>query len=220
MKRTQSRTKRRMPLLLFFLLVTLGLSLWLGFQAVAAARSHRRTAEGILRDYAEIAVSEYSGRVRRNLDRFLSEVFSSVPRRITRGPPPPPDVIQRRFGSALRRVNCECSRVRASVSFLTLDMVSGQVESIPGSVPFGEKSRAAGLVRSTWEASPAERIALRTVGPSQGLREPSALFFNASLDESGEEGEGRAIYILQLSLESSAELFQSWYGGGDCSRRR
>ena len=36
-----------MPHLLFFLLATLGLSLWLGFQAVGAARSHRRTAEGL-----------------------------------------------------------------------------------------------------------------------------------------------------------------------------
>jgi signal transduction histidine kinase len=188
--------------------------LWLGFQAVGAARSHRRTAEGVLRDYAEIAVSEYTRRVEGNLDRFFREVFADVPRQIRRGDPPSPYEIQRNLGYALRRVSCECSEFRASAVSLILDMVSDQVESLPDSVPFGEKSRAAGLVRASWEASPAERIALRTVGPSQGLREPSALFFNASLDRSGEEGEGRAIAILQASLAASAELFESWYRQG------
>jgi len=211
MKQSRSRVRRGMPLLLFFLLVTLGLSLWLGFQAVGAARSHRRTAEGVLRDYAEIAVSEYSRRVQGNLVLFFREVFADVPRRIRRDPLPSPGVVRRNLGRALARVSCECEDFRNTASFLTLDMASNEVESLPEPLPFGEKSRAAALVRSTWEGTPAERIALRTVGPSEGLTEASALFFNASLDESGEEGEGRAIYILQTSLVAAAELFESWY---------
>ena len=198
-------------MLLFFLLVTLGLSLWLGFQAVGAARSHRRTAEGVLRDYAGIAVAEYSRRVQDELDRFINEVFTDVPWRIRRGPPPSPEVVRRRLRGALRDVNCECSALRANAAFLLLDMVTGEVESLPDSLPFGDKSRAAGLVRTAWEASPAERIALRVVGPGQGLESASALFFNASLDESGDEGMGRAIYILHTSLDAAAELFESWY---------
>jgi signal transduction histidine kinase len=200
-----------MPLLLFFLLMTLGLSLWLGLQAVGAARSHRRTAEGVLRDYAEIAVKEYSRRIQGNLDRFFREVFGNVPRMIRRGAPPSPDVVLRRFDNALRRVGCECGEFRDGAAFLTLDLATGTVESIPRSFPFGEKARAANLIQSTWEALPAERIALRTVGPGEGLEKASALFFNASLDESGEEGRGRAIYILYSSLEAVAELFESWY---------
>ena len=211
MKVTPFRARRGMPLLLYFLLVTLALSLWLGFQAVSAARSHRRIAEGVLRDYAEIAVAEYSRRVQGHLDRFFREAFSDVPRRISRGSLPPPSVVQRRLGSALRRVSCECAEFRTKANFLTLDMATGAVESIPDSVPFGERRRAAALVQSTWEASPAERIALRTVGPSEGLSQASALFFNASLDESGEEGEGRAIYILYSGLNEVAELFEAWY---------
>lgn len=198
-------------MLLFFLLVTLGLSLWLGFQAVGAARSHRRTAEGVLRDYSEIAVAEYSRRVQGHLDRFFREVFADVPRRIRRDPLPSPAVIRGNLISALRRVNCQCAGFRENATFLTLDMSTGDVESIPRSVPFGEKSRAAALVQSTWEATPAERIALRSVGSSAGLSEPSVLFFNASLDASGEEGEGRAIYILQVDLASVADLFENWY---------
>jgi signal transduction histidine kinase len=200
-----------MPLLLYFLLVTLGLSLWLGFQAVGAARSHRLTAEGVLRDYSEIAVAEYSRRVQDNLDLFVRELFRDVPWRIRRGSPPSPNVIRRRLRGALRDVGCECEGLRSDAAFLLLDMVTGGVSSLPDSIPFGEKSRAAGLVRAAWEASPSERIALRMVGPSQGLESASALFFNASLDESGEERMGRAIYILVTGLDSAAELFESWY---------
>ena len=211
MKPNPPRARRGMPLLLYFLLVTLGLSLWLGFQAVGAARSHRLTAEGVLRDYAEIAVAEYSRRVQDELDRFFDEVFSEVPWRIRRGPPPSPNVVRRRLRSALRDVDCQCTEFRADAVFLVLDMVTGEVSSIPDSIPFGEKSRAAGLARAAWDVSPSERIALRTVGPGQGLESASALFFNVSLDESGEEGMGRAIYILFTGLDSAAELFESWY---------
>lgn len=211
MKPNPPRARRGMPLLLYFLLVTLGLSLWLGFQAVGAARSHRLTAEGVLRDYAEIAVAEYSRRVQDELDRFFDEVFTEVPWRIRRGPPPSPNVVRRRLRSALRDVDCQCTEFRADAVFLVLDMVTGEVSSIPDSIPFGEKSRAAGLARAAWDASPSERIALRTVGPGQGLESASALFFNVSLDESGEEGMGRAIYILFTGLDSAAELFESWY---------
>lgn len=211
MKNTAPRPNRGMPLLLFFLLVTLGLSLWLGFQAVAAARSHRRTAEGALRDYSEIAVATYSRRVQSREDRFFRELFGDVPWRIRRGPPPPPDVMEGRLDAALRRVNCECDALRDQASFLVLDLVTGVVSSRPEGVPFGEKSRAAGLAQAAWEESPAERIAMRVVGDGHGLREPAALFFNSSLDESGEEGMGRAIYVLQAPLEAASGLFESWY---------
>jgi signal transduction histidine kinase len=211
MKQTPLRTRRGMPLVLVFLLMTLGLSLWLGFQAVDAARSHRRTAEGVLRDYGEIAVAEYSRRVQDNLDRFFREVFDDVPWRIRRGPPPSPDVVLRRLSGALRYADCECREFRADASVLVLDLITGEVESLPGSLSLEEKTRAAEVVRAAWEALPAERIAMRTAGPGEGLESASALFFNASLDESGEEGMGRAISILLVSLDAAAELFRTWY---------
>jgi len=211
MPKRHARARQGMPLLLFFLLVTLGLSFWLGFQAVGAARSHRRTAEGILRDYAEIAVSAYSRRVQILMDRFIDEIFSEVPWRIRRGSPPPPDVMQAKLESALQRAVCDCPEVRASAAFLTLNMWNGTVSSLPEDFAFGEKTRAAGHVREAWEALPAERIGFRTVGPNQGLESPSVLFFNASLDESGEEGRGRALYIVHTTFDVAAEFFESWF---------
>jgi signal transduction histidine kinase len=206
-----SRARGGMPLLLFFLLVTLGLSFWLGFQAVGAARSHRMTAEGVLRDYAEITASEYSRRVQTRMDRFFREVFDDVPWRITGRRMPGPDVVQHRLEAGLRRIPCECSELLSTAAFLTLDMWANDVQSIPEDFPFGEKTRAAAHVRSVWEAAPAERIAFTTVGPGQGLDSPSVLFFNASLDESGEEGRGRAIYIIHSTFAAASDMFESLY---------
>ena len=100
-----------MPLLLVLLLATLGLSLWLGLQAVGAASSHRRTAEGVLQDYTEIALAEYSRRAQGNLDYLFRYAFDEVPRRIRRGDPPSPQVVRREFSDALRRLDCRCQEL-------------------------------------------------------------------------------------------------------------
>ena len=199
----------RMPLLLFFLLATLGLSLWLGFQALSAARSHRRTAEGVLRDYGEMAAWEYSRLTQERLGSFLWELFDDVPRRIRRGSPPPPDVVAGELSSALRRIGCDCPSLGAEAVFLYVDLQSGDVESLPDTVPEAVNRRAAAVVQEVWGASPAERIALVFAGAGEVLDRPSVLAFNASLDSRGEEGDGRAIYVLLAPLEAWAELFLS-----------
>jgi signal transduction histidine kinase len=211
MNHARPRPRSGMPLLLFFLLVTLGLSLWLGFQAVAAASSHRRTAEGVLRDYAEIAVMEYSRGVEDRLDDFLGDVFRNVPRWVRRDPLPRAEVVQRRLESALRSAGCRCEALRAEAVFLVVDLVTGTVESIPTSTPLSLRDRAIEAVHGTWLANPGERIALRTAAPGEVLDSASVLFFNASLDETGEEGRGRAIYVILVEMSTAEELFSNWY---------
>ncbi|MFC1575330.1 sensor histidine kinase [Gemmatimonadota bacterium] len=203
-----------MHLLLFFLSLTLALSLWFGLQAVVAASSHRRTAEGILRDYAEIAVAEYSRRIQEHLDLFFRDVFDEVPRRISRDPLPTPDVVRRQLNGALRRLDCRCDALRNGAAFLTVDLVTGLVESRPESLSPETKARAAAVVEATWNATPRERIAFRAAAPGEVLETATALAFNASLDASGEEGQGRAIYIIVAELSAMEELFQSWYDEG------
>ncbi len=210
-KQARLRSRSGMPLLLIFLLVTLGLSLWLGFQAVEAARSHRRTAEGVLQDYAEIAVAEYSRRIEDRLDFFFREVFDEVPWRIRRGPPPPPDVMRRGLNGALRRLDCECEGLRRNAVFLLSDLTSGDVESEPDTVSPEVKERAAQLAGAAWAANPEERLALATAAPGVVLETASLLAFNTSLDASGEEGRGSAIYIVLVDLPSATELFEAWY---------
>ena len=200
-----------MPLLLSFLLATLGLSIWLGFQAVGAAQSHRRTAEGVLRDYAEIAVAEYSRRVQEKLDHFFRFAFDEVPRSIRRGPLPSLAGVRRDLGEALRRVGCDCESFRAGAAFFAVDLLTGDVEALPATIPEADRRRVAEMVSANWNASPGERIALLTAAPGEVSETGTALFYNASLDGSGEEGRGRAIIIIAAELAAMEELFQGWY---------
>ena len=211
-KHGSPRSRSGMPLLLFFLLVTLGLSLWLGFQAVGAARSHRAATEGVLGDYAEIALREYSREVEGRLEDFLDDVFRNVPRwvRATQTLPGPEDV-QRRLGSALRSADCRCPALRAQAAFLAVDLRTGVVESIPTSIPLSVRDRAVEVVHDTWMANPSDRIAVASANPGEVLDSASVLFFNASLDETGEEGRGRAIYIILVEAGVAGELLQAWY---------
>ncbi len=208
------RPRGRMPLLLFFLLATLGLSLWLGFQAVAAAGSHRRTAEGILRDYAEIAVSEYSRRIQDGLGRLIWDLFEEVPGRIRSGRPPGPEVVAREMGSALRRMGCRCVDLRARAAYLMVDLRTGGVETLPDTLSPEVANRAAEAARARWGADPGNRIAYFTAPPGEVLEGAAFLAFNASLEAGGEEGRGRAIYLLLVPLETLGEFFSLLYLSG------
>ncbi|MCK5652461.1 MAG: hypothetical protein KAJ42_13830, partial [Gemmatimonadetes bacterium] len=97
---------------MLFLLVTLALSLWLGYQAVDAARSHRRTAEGVLADYASIAVWEYSTLVRENLDYFYRWVFDDIPYSLRRRRAPHPEVMAEDMHRTVRNQRCACRGLR------------------------------------------------------------------------------------------------------------
>src|SRR5262245_21067302 len=56
------------------LLTILGIAAALAYQAQDAARSHRATAENVLRDYARFAAWEFSGQAR----RMLPDVTASL----------------------------------------------------------------------------------------------------------------------------------------------
>ncbi len=206
--------RSRISLLLLFLLVTLGLSLWLGFQAVDAARSHRRTAEGILADYAEMAVSEYSHRIQERLGRLVWDLFEEVPGRIRSGPIPGPEVVAREMGSALRRMGCRCADLRAQAVFLVVDLPSGAVEAIPDTLATSVRRRVAEAVQARWRADAGNRIAFFTAEPGIVLGEAAFLAFNASLEGGGEEGKGRAIYVILAPLASLEEFFGLMYVSG------
>jgi hypothetical protein len=68
---TRSRLLRgwqpRSAVIALVLLLTLGVAASLAYQAQEAARSHRVTAENVLRDYAAFASSEFARRARREL---------------------------------------------------------------------------------------------------------------------------------------------------------
>lgn len=198
------------PLHRVFLLLTLALSLWLGFQAVDAARSNRRIATGILSDYSDIAVSEYNRRMEERLDRLFRELFDEVPWRIRRDPPPP-DVVATQLARALRRAGCECRALRESAIFLAADFATGAVHSVPGDVPAPFSARAVARIRARWSAAPEDRIALFTESAGVLLDTATVVAFNISLDAGSGEGSARAVYAMLAPLDAVAELFGGWY---------
>jgi hypothetical protein len=117
-----------------FLLVTLFLSLWLGLQALDAARSHRRTAEGAMADYAGIAVWEYSRLARENLDNFSRWLFDDIPRTVRRRPPSP-EVMANDLRGVTRAQGCDCRALREGAWFFRVDLRDSTVVSEPHTVP-------------------------------------------------------------------------------------
>lgn len=110
-------TRRRSALIVGLLLLALLLTASLAYQAQAAARSHRQTAERALRDYAAFAAWEYSQRARVLLLTTLVSAFGGPVARIN------PDSIEetapgvQRFGLDARRWTMWCDGCLDSVQF-------------------------------------------------------------------------------------------------------
>ena len=70
-RRINAMGKRGSTLIVVILLYTLAVAGALSWKAQQAARSHRTTAENVLRDYARFANWEFSRLARRELNRVL-----------------------------------------------------------------------------------------------------------------------------------------------------
>lgn len=207
-----------MALLVVFLVVTLALTLWLGSQALSAARSHRRTAEGILRDYAGIGAWEFSRRVREHMDEFAWEIFDDVPRRVRYRTPPGPQVVEWEMDDALRRVGCRRCRglerealfFRWSVPDSTLVTHGPARASSSGSgatIPAFEEALADHLLFAG-DTARAHRMGYFTAPPEALLEDASLTGYAVATDE---EGRGRFVYGFIAPLGRVEELFATWY---------
>ena len=70
--------RRRSTPTIAILVLTAGLAGFLAFEAWDAARSHRKTAEGVIRDYASFAAWEYSLAAKEGLYQTLVSIFSPI----------------------------------------------------------------------------------------------------------------------------------------------
>jgi len=70
--------RRRSTPTIAILVLTAGLAGFLAFEAWDAARSHRKTAEGAIRDYASFAAWEYSLAAKEGLYQTLVSIFSPI----------------------------------------------------------------------------------------------------------------------------------------------
>jgi len=194
-------------LLVVFLLVTLGLSLWLGYQALDAAGSHRRTAEGVLTDYAGIATWEYSRQARESLDDFYRWVFDDIPWTFRRRPPSP-DVMTNDLRLVLRSQRCECRALRERSWFFRVDLEDGAATTDPDTVPKSVLARLSSVIGAQAASDPETRVGLLTLGAGALQDPPSLALFLISTDP---EQTARLAYGIVADSEAFAELFLQWY---------
>jgi len=197
-------------LLALFLLLTLALSIWLGYQALDAARSHRRTAEGVLSDYAGIAAGEYSRRIQENLAEINRWIFDDVPRSYRRRPPHP-EVMVNDLGYALRGQECACDALRADARFFSVDLRDSTVVSAPDTLPSSVQRVLAQVILGHRIANPESRITLLTLPKASLLDSAAVLIYSVSRES---EGLGELAYGMVARTNGLGELFSTWFARG------
>jgi signal transduction histidine kinase len=192
-----------------FLLATLILSLWLGFQAVDAARSHRRTAEGAMADYAGMAVWEYSRLARENLDSFNRWLFDDVPRTVRRRPPSP-DVMANDLRSFLRSQNCECRRLLEDAWFFRVGLLDSTVVAEPDTVPAATLRGLRRELLAHRRLTPDIRNGILVVAEGPLSTSPTMVVYEVARNWEDEEV---LAYGVVAETDAFGELFQHWYQG-------
>ncbi len=206
-RKTASRRISGPPLLVVFLLVTLTLSLWLGYQALDAARSHRQTAEEVLDNYAGIAGWEYSRVTREGLASLLRGVFDDIPRTLRRQPPAP-RIMVRDMQSALRSQGCRCSELRRLTWYFSVDFESGAVLAEPDTLPPALLERLAEKIIIDRDSVPGDRIRLFTVEGGELFGSPSVVAYHMTLNEDEQD---RLAYGFVADADAFGELFSRWF---------
>lgn len=190
-----------------FLVATLALAGWLGYQALDAASSHRRTAEAVLRDYAGISAVELTRYARGNFGDVLDEVFNPVSRRVRFGGYVSPLLVASNMDDAMREQGCACPAFRSPLGVFRLDP-NGVLDVRP----------------DTFSAAALQQIAaaVQPLRPSSGRSDSG--FLMAELP--GDPGEHVAIgYLISEDMDGALEptfgfvvravaieeLFEKWY---------
>ena len=123
----RARSSLRSPLALV-LLATVGVSLWLGWQAFAAQRHHREAVSSTLRRYTGMAAWEMSRLTQEGLDWYLHEVFDDVDRSRSEADE---ESIPRAMASAARRHDCECRLLREPIASFRIDFDEARLTLMP-----------------------------------------------------------------------------------------
>jgi signal transduction histidine kinase len=187
------------------LLSAVALCVWLALQAYGAARSHRDTTEAVLRDYAEIAASEYARAARSDLTLFLDIAFDDVPRRARGDRLPPLGDVGRELDDAMRAIGCRCPAVRDPVALVRIELPTRAVITEPGPVP-DETVRAVleGVAQRHVPGQSERQGIFELPAPSGGATEVAY----ATVQREG--GEVAAVYAVLLAPEALEQLATHW----------
>lgn len=196
-------------LLAVFLTGTIVLSVWLTYEAVDAARSHRRTAEGVLADYAGIAAEELSRTVADELDDFLDVLFDDVPRRDRASDLPGPRVMAREMGDALREARCHCDGLREGAAYFRVDLGEPVGEEWPESEGAERIDVVRAVLTEAGATVPGASAGLVPVEAGRLGPHEAVLAYRVTTDDAGTRP--IAVYAASMEVRSFVLLFEQWY---------
>ncbi|MCI0432509.1 MAG: HAMP domain-containing histidine kinase [Gemmatimonadetes bacterium] len=194
-----------------FLAATLGLAIWLGLQALDAARSHRETAENALRDYARMAAWQYGGLADDRLHDALEDVFDEVRWSRRRGPQPTPADVLSDLARGLRRLSCECPRLRSASYRFHAAADGSDAVALPDTVPAGMLAALADTVLSFHASLARHRFALLPLPAGRALGEPASVLYTIFRD--GDDVQRVAGVVVPTT--ALADLFGDWFKRAD-----
>lgn len=188
------------------LFAAVGLSCGLALQAYDAARSHRQTTEAVLRDYAQVATTEYARTAQVGLSRFFDVAFDEVPRRARGDRLPPIDEVSRDLDDAMRELDCPCPAFREPVGVVRILLPGGEIELESGSVSEAVTSALVAHASERHAADPGERYGLFHLSAPSPEGVTSVAY--ATVQRDG--GPLAAVYAVLLSAEALEELAAHW----------
>jgi nitrogen-specific signal transduction histidine kinase len=190
-------------------LLIVAMSLWLGYNAIATARSHDDAVDGALRDYSSMAAWEFTRRTRENLDWLLWNAFEDVPGRTRSSELPSPNVIASELEHALRVLRCKCEELRRPFVYFRANLTDGSLVAVPDTIPRVRLQRLADSVISRQRATGLDRIGLMTIMPGELLDAPSLVAYNVVNNRSGSP---RAVFGYITGTNAYRELLERWFG--------
>ncbi|MEX2467396.1 MAG: HAMP domain-containing sensor histidine kinase [Gemmatimonadota bacterium] len=194
-------------LLAGFLLATVVLACVLAVQAYGAAKSHRATAEAVLKDYAGIAAAEYGRIAREHLSRIFDVAFDEVPRRMRPGRMPDPVEVRWELDDAAKAIRCPCPTLQRPLLVFSMDL-SGRPVTFDGDDVDPDLARS---VRSFVMERPASstggRYGLGTLTGSAAHGD--AVVLHATVFD-GDDAP-TMVYGVVLARAALTELAEHWY---------
>jgi signal transduction histidine kinase len=190
-----------------FLAATLGLSLWLSYEALRTERSHREVAQTALRDYAQMAAWQYARIASETLDDLLDELFDEVPSQLRRFLPPP-EAVLREIDYALRRAGCACPALRSPEFVFRFDLRDSTLLALPAAADSASVTRLVGLLTSG-PPVPRQRHGIKHAAAGELLAGPAALLYAFTYDDEGAHSAYGMVLLPAALGELFARLFET-----------
>jgi signal transduction histidine kinase len=185
-----------------FLVATLALSAWVGFQALDAAASHRRTAEGVLTDYAGLAAWEFSRYADEELDDFLHIVLDD--RRRGQWRSRSPEGLARELDEGVDELRCDCDGLRRRALYFAVDPLAGTGRTVPAAPSRDLLPMLAGLVIESYDPASREPYAVASVPPGVVGPASAVLAFSMAPDSTAAHG-------FVVDHAAFAPMFARWF---------